>query len=128
MAANFRITSRRKGGNLHLKLSGNFDGMAAMELIYALKDSLGFAQKIYIETNDLSSLHPFGQDVFQKNFIFSPAASKKMYFIGDFSRAIAPRNAYSVNDHGSFRMPDAINPSAPSSIKRAGNEANTDCR
>src|SRR6056297_1853526 len=109
MAANFRITSRRKGGNLHLKLSGNFDGMAAMELIYALKDNLGVAKKIYIETDDLASLHPFGQDVFQKNFIFAPATSQKMYFVGDFSRAIAPGNAYCVNGHGRFQMPDAMN-------------------
>ena len=108
MAANFRINSHRKGGNLYLKLSGNFDGMAAMELIYALKDGLGFAQKIYIETDALGALHPFGQDVFQKNFIFSPATSQKMYFVGDFSRAIAPQNAYCINGHGKFQRPDAM--------------------
>lgn len=89
MAANFRITSRHKGGNLHLKLSGNFDGMAAMELIYALKDSLDFAQKIYIETNDLSTLHPFGQDVFQK-ISFSPRQHQKKYTFSGTSAGPSP--------------------------------------
>jgi hypothetical protein len=90
MASNFRITSRRKGDCLHLKLSGDFDGMSAMELIYALKEHNGTARTIYVETDGISSLLPFGRDVFQKHFCFPDNVSRKLFFVGDSGREIAP--------------------------------------
>ncbi len=93
MGANFRITSRRKGGNLHLHLAGNFDGSSAMELIYALRENEWAAEKIYIETDGLSELQPFGRDVFQKNLSIAPARARKLIFIGGSSEEIAPRGA-----------------------------------
>lgn len=90
MAKNFRITSRRKGRAVHLRLSGDFDGMSAMELIYAIKDHSGSADTIYIETDDLCALVPFGRDVFQKHFCFPPHNSRKLIFTGDPGRQIVP--------------------------------------
>ena len=90
MAANFRIISQRNGRNLHLKLRGDFDGMSAMELIYAIKDNLGFAELICIETDGLYCMYPFGRDVFQKNFMFPPARARKICFIGTFSSQMVP--------------------------------------
>jgi hypothetical protein len=66
MAANFQIYSFKTKDNLHLKLVGDFDGSSAYELIYALKKhSKGFYE-IFIDTNDLNIIHPFGREVFQK--------------------------------------------------------------
>ena len=90
MANNFRITSHKKNGGLHLKLSGDFDGTSALELLYALHDIIGMAEKIYIETEGLRSLIPFGRMVFIKNFNFSPSAFKKMVFTGDYGHALYP--------------------------------------
>ena len=98
MAANFRITTRRKGSNLHLKLKGDFDGMSAMELIYALKENLGFAEKVYIETDELSCLHPFGRDVLRKNFAFAPATLRRICFVGVYGQEIAPENVGFIRD------------------------------
>jgi len=90
MAKNFRITSRRKGNAIYLRLSGDFDGMSAMELIYAIKDHTGSADTIFIETHDLCALVPFGRDVFQKHLCFSPQKSQKLIFTGDPGRHIVP--------------------------------------
>jgi hypothetical protein len=93
MARNFRITSRRKGDALYFLLSGDFDGMSAMELIYALKEYSGSAGRIYIDTDGVLSLFPFGRDVFQKQFCFSPQVSGKLVFTGNCGRKLAPAGA-----------------------------------
>ena len=90
MAKNFRISSRRKGNSIHLRLSGDFDGMSAMELIYAIKDHTGSAETIYVETDGLCALLPFGRDVFQKHLCFSPHKSQKLVFTGNPGRHIVP--------------------------------------
>lgn len=93
MGANFRITSRKKGGNLYLHLKGDFDGAAAMELIYAIKEKMGETETIFIETGDIAELLTFGRDVFQRNLAFAPARARKLIFIGSSGEAIAPQGA-----------------------------------
>ncbi len=97
MAENFRIISQRKKSCIRFKLKGDFDGMSAMELIYALKENIGHANRIYIETEGLYSTHPFGREVFKNNFHFSPAAKKKIVFTGSLSRKIAPKGTVCMN-------------------------------
>ncbi len=48
MAYNFRIDSHASGNGLRLKLSGDFDGSSAMELLGAIADNSGAAHRIYI--------------------------------------------------------------------------------
>ncbi len=93
MASNFRITSRRKGRSLYLTISGDFDGTSAMELIYTLKDINGIAETIYIETEGLSKVFPFGLEVFQKHFCDSALTSRKLIFSGNPGCRIAPQEA-----------------------------------
>ena len=69
MAPNFRIFLHQKSDSLHLKRSGVFDGSSAHQLIRTLKNHKGNARNIYIHTSGLSSVHPFGVDVFKKNCI-----------------------------------------------------------
>ena len=93
MANNFKITSRQKNGGLHLELSGDFDGTSALELIYALNEKIDMARRIYIDTDGLRTLMPFGRMVFTNNFNFSASAFKKMVFIGIYGRELYPSRA-----------------------------------
>lgn len=66
MASNFQIFSFKNRNSIHLKLGGDFDGSSSYELIRTLTEhSKGFYE-IFIDTNDLKSIHPFGREVFQK--------------------------------------------------------------
>lgn len=67
MASNFNISLRKNNSNLQIKLSGDFDGTSAFELINALKEHDDDCAKIYINTDGLFHIYPFGVDVFQKN-------------------------------------------------------------
>jgi len=66
MASNFQIYSFKTKNSLHLKLTGDFDGSSAYDLIHTLtKHSKGFYE-IFIDTTEINSIHPFGREVFQK--------------------------------------------------------------
>ena len=82
MASNFRILSHETRDSLHLKLTGDFDGNSAHELINTLiKRGIGFYQ-IFIDTNDIKTIHPFGRDVFQKKLGSFNKQFRNLIFIG----------------------------------------------
>ena len=66
MASNFHIYSFSTQNSLHLKLEGDFDGNSAYDLINKLTKHNKNFYEIFIDTNDLNSIHPFGREVFQK--------------------------------------------------------------
>jgi len=66
MASNFKIYSFKTIDSLHLKLTGDFDGTSAHELINTLADYGKGIYEIFINTNDLKIIHPFGRQVLQK--------------------------------------------------------------
>ena len=67
MASNFKIFSYKTSDGLHLKLAGDFDGSSAHELINMLKAHHTSVDQIFVHTSNLTSIHPFGRDVFKKN-------------------------------------------------------------
>lgn len=67
MASNFRILIHRNSCNLHLKLIGDFDGTSAHELVQAIVIHGRGANRIFIHTNGLRDVAPFGEAVFQCN-------------------------------------------------------------
>jgi len=68
MASNFNIFSFKTHDSLHLKLTGDFDGSSAHELINTLIErGTGFCN-IFIDTDNLKTIHPFGRDVFHQKF------------------------------------------------------------
>jgi hypothetical protein len=89
MASNFKIFRYRNKNNLHLKLAGDFDGSSAFELINTLKAPCNKVGKIVVETCGLSSIHPFGLGVFQKN-IYINKQSCGLTFIGKYGKTLAP--------------------------------------
>jgi len=84
MASNFKIFSDRTKSNPNLKLVGDFDGSSAHELINALKEQHGSAAKIFVDTSSLSSIHPFGLDVFKKKCAIN-GLSRRLTFTGKYS-------------------------------------------
>jgi hypothetical protein len=65
MASNFRILTHRDNDNLHLQLSGDFDGNSAHELINKLKFNHKGINKIFIHTRGLRDIHPFGRSLLE---------------------------------------------------------------
>ena len=82
MASNFRIISYNFEGSLYLKLTGDFDGGSAHELINTLKKKDKGSGDIFIDTNNLKTIHPFDRDVFQKNLNSIKKQLKKLIIIG----------------------------------------------
>jgi hypothetical protein len=82
MATNFQIYFFKTKESLHLKLTGDFDGNSAYELINALTKHGKGLYEIFIDTNDLTTIYPFGKDVFQKNIRRSSKLFKNLVFIG----------------------------------------------
>jgi len=88
MVSNFHIFSYKTRDSLHLKLDGDFDGNSAYELINNLRDHGVEFFQIFIDTNDLKTVHAFGREVFQKNFGALRQLSN-LIFIGQNDRHLA---------------------------------------
>jgi hypothetical protein len=82
MASNFKIHSFKTSDSLHLKLSGDFDGSSAHELINTLADYGKGFYEIFINTNDLKIIYPFGRQVFQKRLRDLKKQFNNITFVG----------------------------------------------
>ena len=65
MASNFKILIHKSSESLHLKLTGDFDGTSAHELLNTIKDYGAGMNKIFIHTNGLRGIFPFGKTVWR---------------------------------------------------------------
>ena len=90
MASNFQIFSFKNKDSIHLRLSGDFDGGSAHELINTLIEQGVGIWDIYIDTNNLQTIHPFGRDVFQKNLNGIKKQLKNLIYVGANKHQIAP--------------------------------------
>ena len=97
MASNFQIYSFKTKDSLHLKLTGDFYGSSAYELINTLTEHGKGFYEIFIDTNDLRSIHPFGIDVFQKNLGFSKILFENLVFIEANENEIAVKQTLMPN-------------------------------
>jgi len=83
MASNFRMFSYKTRDSLHLKLEGDFDGTSAYELLDTLKKYSSIFYQIFIDTNDLKTIHPLGREVFQKKLGTFKQKLNNFIFIGE---------------------------------------------
>jgi anti-anti-sigma regulatory factor len=90
MASNFQIFSYKTKDSLHLKLNGDFDGNSAYELINTLNEAGTGFWEIFIDTNGLKTIHPFGRDVFEKNLSNLNNKLSNLIFIGEKRHKISP--------------------------------------
>ena len=72
-----------------MDFTGDFDGSSAFELINTLKEHNRSSAKVYINTDGLASLYPFGMDVFQKKCTVNRLC-RDLIFIGEHATEIAP--------------------------------------
>jgi anti-anti-sigma regulatory factor len=90
MASNFQISSFKTKDNLHLKLYGDFDVNSAQELTNTLLMHGAGYWDIFIDTNDLETIHPFGRDTLQMNLRNFKKQLSNLFFIGVNKYKIAP--------------------------------------
>lgn len=83
MASNFHIFSYKTRDSLHLKLTGDFDGTSAYELLETLKEYGSIFYQIFIDTHDLKTVHSFGREVFQKKLGIFKQKINNFIFIGE---------------------------------------------
>ena len=93
MAANFKISVHRNSDSLHLKLIGDFDGSSAWELLNVLKKSVNGVFRVFIHTNSLKNIYPFGRDTFQKNLSDMKVNAVRILFTGEKASQIAPEKS-----------------------------------
>ena len=89
MASIFQIISYKNKDSLYLRLSGDFDKYSAHDLINTLKKYDTGLGDIFIDTNNLKTVHPFGRDVFQKNLSSIKKQLKNLIIVGANKSKIA---------------------------------------
>lgn len=83
MASNFEVSVDKMGKGFGLKLVGDFDATSAYELIYAIKKLPEDILKIFIHTDGLKDISPFGLAVFHRNMSPLDRQSRKIVFTGN---------------------------------------------
>lgn len=95
MASNFRISVHRNSDNLELKLTGDFDGTSACELLNVLKENSDDVARVLVNTSGLKNVYPFGRDTFQNRLYLLKDRSFRLLFTGENATRIAPeRNKF----------------------------------
>ena len=90
MASNFKIGIHGKNGNLDLRLTGDFDGTSACELLNVLKEKTCQAKMVVVDASGLKKVYPFGVDTFQNNLYQLKHRSFRLLFSGNKADTIAP--------------------------------------
>jgi len=93
MASNFGLAIDRNSDGFGLQLRGDFDGTSASELIYAIKKLPEKTVKLYIYTNGLKTIQPFGLDIFHKFMKSLNGRSTKIVFTGRKASQLSPGNS-----------------------------------
>jgi hypothetical protein len=89
MAQNFKIVSYKINDSLHMMLTGDFDVDSAMELINTLLTHGTGCWYIFIDTNNLETIHPFSPHVFRMNLSNFKKQLNNLFFTG--------RNKYKIS-------------------------------
>ncbi len=88
MAKNFRIIMHRSSDSLHFRLSGDFDGNSACELLRVLKKNGRGGQRFIVHTNGLKDIHSFGCDILMKNLGKLNLKAGRILFTGDRASSV----------------------------------------
>lgn len=89
MAMNFKIFQHKNKNSVHLALDGDFDGSSAHELINILKSCGPDVNQVFINTNGLKSIHPFGQVVLYRNLSGIYGRCRNLVFIGNHGQRLS---------------------------------------
>jgi hypothetical protein len=90
MAQNFKIHTHKNGDSIHLDLLGDFDGSSAYELVELLRKKSHGISKVFIHTNALKEIHPFGRNVFLSNLDSLSDGCDNLLVTGEHAEELAP--------------------------------------
>ena len=90
MASNFRVSTHRNSENIHLKLIGDFDEISAHQLIDVLEENRKNINKVFIHTNSLRRVHPFGCHLFHHHLKTLERPLMNILFTGDHANRFVP--------------------------------------
>lgn len=93
MANNFKILVHRSETSAHFKLTGDFDGSSAMELIEALKANACGVSRIFIHTGGLREIDPFGKGILETNAGSLNSRPVTLVFTGEKADRLAPEGS-----------------------------------
>ncbi len=75
MAVNFKMSTTRKDNKrMIIRMSGDFDGTSAWELVHKLQEEAGNFDVVELDTRGIKNLVPFGR----QTFLVQAAPLKKM--------------------------------------------------
>jgi len=98
MAQNFKISIHRTIDNLYIRLTGDFDGSSAWELINAIRENLNNFKFIKIDTSKLKKVYPFGREVFKSNLLNVTDERIHIQFSGPNALRITPHYTNSCRE------------------------------
>jgi hypothetical protein len=86
----FNILFRRSVGNLHIKLSGKFNGMCAWELIKTISRHYSRLGRVFVNTSGLDEVLAEGKELFKSLMPMGCMPPGSLYFKGEKGFEIAP--------------------------------------
>ena len=96
MNSNFHVSLEKSNGNLHLRLTGNFDGSSAWKLINLLHEQYSGKGKIFVDTQGLREVCPFGCDIFKSHLKQRRLPADRLVFKGKNGFEIAPEGSHVI--------------------------------
>ncbi|PID40167.1 MAG: peptidylprolyl isomerase [Proteobacteria bacterium] len=93
MSSNFHIDFKKNNGNLHVQPSGDFDGNSAWELVNLLHEQYDGQGKVYIDTDNLKEVCPFGCTTFQCRLNRRHLPFERLHFKGEKGTEMAPEGS-----------------------------------
>lgn len=93
MSTNFSVQYRKSNGNLHLRPKGDFDGSTAWELINLISEKYDGKGRVFIDTEGLNEVHPFGSGVFKCQLRTGTVPPDCLFFKGKKGFHIAPNGS-----------------------------------
>ncbi|MFH0727818.1 MAG: peptidylprolyl isomerase [Pseudomonadota bacterium] len=90
MNSSFTIEFQKRDGNLHVQPQGDFDGASAWELLNFLHEQYNGHGSVFIDTNRLRRIHPFGCDTFKCRLKPKRVPADRLFFEGKKGPELAP--------------------------------------
>ena len=89
MASNFQVSFKQSRERLNLSWCGDFDGSSAFEIINTLSEHGQNFNQVFIDTEYLDTIYPFGKHVFLKNFRILCKTINQLIFTGKHKQEFA---------------------------------------
>jgi hypothetical protein len=90
MTGNFTISTDRSNDNLHISLSGDFDGKSADQLLHLLQGNPREVSNVFINTDRVNHIYPSGMRAFQEKIDFLLDQNMYLFFTGKNAERLVP--------------------------------------